>query len=82
MPVPGPLWCVWLELVSSEFPALRACVSHLGHVIDRCNRDTKHTSGSSDGWQMCVGASLCRVSVADVLYTLSFEYVAASCVRC
>lgn len=42
----------------------------------------KHTSGGGDGRQMCVGASLCSVSVADILYTLCFEYVPTSRVRC
>ena len=30
---------------------------------------------------MCVGATLCSISVADVLYTLGFEHVPANHVR-
>lgn len=43
--------------------------------------DVRHTSWGSDARQMCVGAALCSVSIAHVLYTLSLEHVPATRVR-
>ena len=44
--------------------------------------DIKHTSWSGDARHVCVGTTLCSVSVANVLYALCLKHVAAVRVRC
>jgi hypothetical protein len=56
------------------------CVSPL--LVRLSTMDIRHTSGGCNRRQMCVGASLCSISVANILYTLGFEHVPATCIRC